>query len=67
MSHIDDLLTLKKCDCGRSYCDFFAGGVGEYGQSFSKKEVIEMLGRVSELKQHLHTLLKKPSKKVSKK
>lgn len=37
-----DDFELEKCDCGRSYCEFFAAGYGEYGTSFSREELENM-------------------------
>lgn len=39
----DEILSMYKCDCPRYHCDYFAPGEGEYGVSYSRKDVKELL------------------------
>ncbi len=57
MDDIKEFLSLDKCDCGRSWCDYFAPGVGEYGVSYSKEDVKEMLEDAKKLEKHLEKIL----------
>lgn len=61
---MEEYLSIKGCNCGRSYCDFFGAGIGERGQSFSRKDVEEMLRDSRKLVKHLEKILKKKTKSV---
>lgn len=54
---IDQILEWKKCDCGRTHCLVFDGGIGEYGSSISEHELKSV---IEELKEDKH--LKETSK-----
>lgn len=36
---MDDLTFIRKCNCNRSWCQYFAPGAGEEGLSFSFEEL----------------------------
>jgi len=57
MDDLKELLTIDKCNCGREYCDFFGGGVGDNGSSFSKEEIEEMVKILPKVTAHLEKLL----------
>lgn len=54
---IDELLDMYKCDCGRSYCEFFAPGLGDWGSSFSRQELEALQNKLPALQKHLDELL----------
>jgi hypothetical protein len=65
MREIDEYLSIKKCDCGRSYCKFFSGLIGESGESFSVNAIEHEIREIEEFKKgsakalkHLKSLLK---------
>jgi hypothetical protein len=56
--------SVKPCDCGRNYCEFFDAGAGELGMSFNREELLSELNdipgeieRLERLKNHLTKLL----------
>jgi hypothetical protein len=56
--------SVHSCNCGRNWCEFFDGGVGERGMSFSKESLQSELDgipkeieRLERLKSHLTKLL----------
>lgn len=53
----DKILSIHPCDCGKFGCDFFGPGFGEYGESFSRKELEEFLKGLPEMETHLKKLL----------
>lgn len=55
--NIDEILSITRCHCGRPYCDFFGNGIGEYGKSFSREQIKEMLEDLPEIKKHLQAIL----------
>lgn len=52
-------LNLECCYCGREYCDFFNGAVGDYGESYSIQDVEEYLKELPAIKAHLEKELEK--------
>lgn len=61
MENIEDMLTIEKCYCGRPWCNYFSGAIGESGTSFSEKEIKEMLENIernhNKVIKHLKKLL----------
>ena len=56
MDDIEGLLSLEKCYCGRAYCDYFAGGYGDNGASFSSEDIRKLKKIVKKLVKHLKKL-----------
>ncbi len=59
---ISDILDTKKCNCGRSYCEFFNPGLGEWGSSVPRYKLEnaleELTGNgVNQAIEHLKNLL----------
>jgi len=43
MDKLEEFLGISACDCYREWCQFFGGGIGEYGESFSRKQLEQEL------------------------
>jgi len=55
---IEDFITFaEKCNCGRSHCYVFCGGIGERGLSLSKSELEDILNNLPRLKKKIEELL----------
>lgn len=54
---IEEILSLEPCDCGRPWCQFFGAGIGEYGQSFSREEIEDLLEGMPKIERHLRAIL----------
>ena len=49
---------LKKCDCGRAGCEYFAAGEDEWGTSYSREEleiIRDKINSVLEAEEHAST------------
>lgn len=56
---MDELESLHVCDCGREYCQFFAPDVGEWGQSYSRKQIESIIEKTPKIIKHLKSELNK--------
>lgn len=57
----EEILSIQKCNCHRSYCDFFSGAIGEYGSSFGRgdlEEILSFLKNPTDAIKYLEELLK---------
>lgn len=57
MSEISDYLSINKCNCHLSWCDYFGGNLGDKGMSFTKDEIVEMLEDAKQLVKHLESII----------
>ena len=49
----DEILSIQKCNCGRSYCQFFGGGVNNNGTSFSTQKIQEIIDDLESFKKDI--------------
>lgn len=45
---MDNYKGIKKCNCGRPWCEFFAPGIGDGGRSFSKEDLKNLPKEIKE-------------------
>jgi hypothetical protein len=64
MEELEHYLGIRPCDCLRPYCQFFGGGFGEYGMSFSRTDIEQELDALAnaeetviKVREHLKSLL----------
>lgn len=59
----EQIKSIGKCNCHRSYCEFFSGAIDE-GTSFSSKDIQNLIDElptpedISEMREYLKELLK---------
>jgi len=58
--NIRELLKLYKCNCGRSWCDFFNPAEEDKGISYTREEVEKILRDLPKVEKHLRNLLNDP-------
>jgi hypothetical protein len=56
MLDLEGILSLKRCDCCRAHCDFFAASSGEWGESYSKEYVEHLVRELPKAVDHLKRL-----------
>lgn len=47
--YLDKLKTIHRCNCGRPWCEYFSGAIGEEGTSLNKDEIKGFIDELNEL------------------
>ncbi len=52
-------MAVHKCNCGREFCEYFDPSEGEWGESYTKKELEEKLIELKEKIKEIEEVLEK--------
>ena len=55
---MENYLSIKKCDCGRSWCKYFGAGIGEYGESYTVGQLSSLYDNLVKEKENLEKGIK---------